>query len=184
MSATNLPLTFRTIAYDGTNSSEVLALCELKTNVTDWAIASESGGVLVLSFDQSGPDSITVNTGDHVVFISHLLQVAVWPPAVYDDYFGQELPPSPDLTLSTGYALTPTIIASGSQVVAVQISPVQPSSAYQARAVLAGASNLLTNLNITSVAVADSDTVNVTVANSGLLSLAGATIIVTAASLE
>lgn len=181
MSAQNHNMQFRSLQYDGTNSADVLALAQLKTNVSDWAIQSETGGILTLSFDQSGPDTVSFAEDDWAVFIPNIMQLAAWPPSLYNDYFG--LVPAPaDFRLSMGYALTPAILGGNSATVAVQISPGQASESYQARAVLTGASSLLSELEITSVSVVDTDTVNVVVHNTGLISLSGATVVVTTLS--
>lgn len=89
----------------------------------------------------------------------------------------------PDVTLAMGYALTPTILASASANVAVDLDTTMSGTSYEASAVLAGSASLLADLAITAVTITDNNTVTVTVQNNGLVSLSGATVIVTAAEL-
>lgn len=76
-----------------------------------------------------------------------------------------------------GVAPVPTLLLSGSATVAVTLQPAMPDSSYTAYASkFAGVS--LTDLAITSVTVVDEDTVNVGVSNVGLLTIAGASVMV------
>lgn len=78
---------------------------------------------------------------------------------------------------SMGVAPVPTLILGASTTVAVQIQPAMPDSSYSAYAgKFAGVS--LTDLQINSVTVVDTDTVNVAVENVGLGTITGASVIV------
>jgi hypothetical protein len=76
-----------------------------------------------------------------------------------------------------GIAPVPTLAASGTANINVQLRPAMPDASYSAYAsTFAGIS--LTDLVINSVTVVDMDTVIVAVENTGLDSLAGATVMV------
>ncbi len=88
------------------------------------------------------------------------------------------------MTLAAGYAITPSITGSGgTSNVAVDLNTTMSGTAYEATAVLAGTSALLTDLEITDMTITDSNTVTVEVTNNGGAALAGATVIVTAGEL-
>lgn len=171
-------LVIRAVQYTGSNSAEVLALAELATPYAPWSIQSESGGTLVLEFDQDGPDTVVLGTGDWLVFEPRTLRAFGWPEADFGPQLDHELPPPP-LTVSAGSAAVPTLGASQQTTVGVAIAPAQ-GGAYEAAAHLVGGSGLLSNLEILSVSASTADTVNVVVRNNGLLSLGGATVAVTA----
>jgi hypothetical protein len=79
-----------------------------------------------------------------------------------------------------GYAVTPSLIIGASATVAVPMVPALPDAGYNVAVALAGSSQLLGALAILSATVVDADTVNVVIQNNGLLTLAGATVLVTA----
>lgn len=85
-------------------------------------------------------------------------------------------------TLSAGSAAVPTLLGSASAVVAVTLKLGMGSTDYQAVPVLTGAANLLGSLSITATSIVSGTAVNVTVQNTGLLSLTGATVLVVAIS--
>lgn len=178
-------LAYEALQYDGTNSAAILALAEKANAYAPWSIDSEGGGSLVLEFDQGGPDTVTITEGQFCAFVPHLMQFQVWPSGIYGDRFGDyESALVPSLALSSGSLSTPLLGASASTTLGVPLAPAQPSSAYEVAATLAGSAALLNDLEITAVAIVDADTVNVTVRNNGLVSLGGATVIVTAASVS
>jgi hypothetical protein len=168
-------LTVRAVQYTGSNSAEVLDLAELATPVAPWSIQSESGGVLVLEFDQDGPDTCTLNVGDWLVFEPK----ALFAGAYTDDAFQARLNHPLPLAVSAGSAPVPTLGASAQTTVSVTIAPAQ-SGDYEAAAHLIGGSGLLADLEILSVTPDDADTVDVVVRNNGLVSLGGATVAVMA----
>jgi hypothetical protein len=83
-------------------------------------------------------------------------------------------------TLAVGYAVTPSLIIGASATVAVPMVPSLPDAGYNVAVALAGSSQLLGALAILGHSVVDADTVNVVIQNNGLLTLAGATVLVTA----
>lgn len=86
--------------------------------------------------------------------------------------------PSP--TLAVGYAVTPSLIVGASATVAVPMVPALPDAGYNVAVALAGSAQLLGALAILSATVAGSAQVDVVVQNNGLLTLGGATVLVTA----
>lgn len=170
-------LGYRALAYTGSNSADLLDLAELATQYT-WSIDSEGGGVLVLEFAVGGDvDTITLNTGNFLVFTPATLAVQVLTAAAYAARYSDH---GPQAAVSAGSAPVPTLGASASTTVGVTIAPAQAGTTYSAAAHLVGSSTLLADLEILSTTVVDSDTVNVVVRNNALLSLGGATAVVTA----
>jgi len=89
----------------------------------------------------------------------------------------------PDLltpTLAVGYAVTPSLGIGASATVSVDMVPALPDAGYNVAVALAGSAQLLGALAILSATVAGSAQVDVVVQNNGLLTLAGATVLVTA----
>ena len=165
------------IQYDGTNGSFI---------IDTWL-----GGAVTLVSDTG--TTLTWENIEHDVKAVPLdgwlvkVQAADQNPANYtdSDYMSQlvEVPEPPELVLAAGYALTPTILTTASADVAVDLDAAMTGTGYEFTAVLAGSASLLGGLEITGAVATDSDTVTVTVHNTGLVSLAGATVIVAAAQL-
>ena len=82
--------------------------------------------------------------------------------------------------VAVGYATTPSLLVGASAAVNVDMSPALPDSGYNVAVALAGSAQLLGALAILGHTVVDADTVEVRIQNNGLLTLAGATILVTA----
>lgn len=165
------------IQYDGTNGSFIIGTWV--TGATDFV--SDNGTTLTWENEE---DAIrTVNSGGWLIKVS---DTDGDPTTLTNaEYLTQyvEIDP-PVLTLATGYALTPSITGSGGTAnVAVDLDTAMADTSYEATAVLAGTSALLTDLAITAVSITDANTVTVTVQNNGLLALAGATVIVAAGEL-
>lgn len=163
------------IQYDGTNGSYIAG-----TWNTAITFVSDTG--TVFTYQDSDTYNQTADLNDWLI----ANQVSdgyptVMSPSEYAEYF-VEIPEA--LTLGAGYALTPSIAGSGGTAnVAVDLDTTFADTGYQAKAVLAGTSALLADLDITAVAKTDANTVTVTVQNNGLIALAGATVIVTAGDL-
>jgi hypothetical protein len=163
------------VQYDGTNSGDIDNLFSLNN-------ASESGGVWTF---QSPPDatSYTINTGDWILYAQN---------QVFSKATSTEFPAffscnalCPDIEAlsevtavrALGVAPVPSLVLNASTTVTVTLQPAMPDSGYTAYASkFAGVS--LTDLTINSVTVVDEDTVQVGVQNTGLVTLAGATIMV------
>lgn len=184
------------VQYDGSNSADIDDFFPVNT-------LSEAGGVWTFESPPSGPTYV-VNTSDWIVFFQNMV-FGTFSPGAFDLFFScnvtcadidpvvvSELSEAVDdindaiaalnttpAIRSAGVAAVPTLLLGGSTTVAVQLSPAMPDSSYAARAFkFAGVS--LTDLNITSVTVVDSDTVNVAVSNVGLGTIVGASVLVTA----
>lgn len=169
--------TLYAVQYDGTNSSDIIALDEF-----DFNNASESSGTW--SF-QSPPDSTsyTFHTGDWVLYAQNQVMQAKTNMEFEREYSCNAL--CPDLEVfstgeqirSMGVAPVPSLVLNASTTVNVTLSPPMPDDSYTAYASkFAGVS--ITDLTINSVTVVDEDTVQVAVQNTGLVTLAGANVLV------
>lgn len=170
---------YDSIQYDGTNGSYIAGTWN--TYIT---FVSDNGTTFVY---QDGDDTNrNVSVGN---WLTQQMGVGDSFPALEtnSEYLARWVPVPEaqtfDLTLAAGYALTPTILASASANVAVDLDTTMSGTGYEASAVLAGAASLLGSLAITGVSITDNNTVTVTVQNNGVVSLAGATVIVAAAEL-
>lgn len=169
---------YSSIQYDGTNGSYITGTWN--TSIT---FVSDNGTTFVYKDGD--------NTNQNVSVGNWLIRQA----GVSDSFPVLEtnsnyaarwvtVPPVQTLTLATGYALTPSISGSGGTAnVAVDLDTSMSGTGYEASAVLAGSSTLLNDLDITGVAVTDSNTVTVTVQNNGAVALGGATVVVSAGEL-
>lgn len=165
------------VQYDGTNSGDIDGLFALTT-------ISEVGGVWMFE-SPPGASTFTVNTSDWIKYAQNMA-LEVHSPTAFDNFYSCNTVCA-DLdglasgvsVKSIGVAPVPTLLLGGSATVAVQLSPAMADSSYTARAFkFAGVS--LSDLSINSVTVVDADTVNVAVSNVGLLTLTGASVLVTA----
>jgi hypothetical protein len=83
-------------------------------------------------------------------------------------------------SVAAGVNTVPTLGAGASTTVSVTIKPTLPSTSYTVAAFVVGGLNLLGNLQVTGTSVISTSQVNVTVQNTGLLSLGGASVCVIA----
>lgn len=181
----------RVVTYDGTNSADIDAL------ISDFTIVSESGGIL--NFTSNG-GSNTAHVGYQIFYNELGIVTDSVSPANYASQV-VELPDfaamqtaidnltesvadlgeqfaSMDALGAAGAVTFPAIAASGDASVAVDINPAMPDTSYTVAAQIFGGINLGV-LSVTDVTVVDTNTVNVTIHNGGLLSL-GASVLVTA----
>lgn len=164
------------IQYDGTNGAFIAGTWD-----TGIGFVSDTGTVLTYSDRDNAHQTADLNQWLIVNSVDDGYPI-VMDTVEYQVYFA-EIPDAQSLKLAAGYALTPTILTTASANVAVNLDAAMTGTGYEFTAVLAGAANLLGALQITGAVATDSDTVTVTVQNTGLLSLAGATVIVAAAQL-
>lgn len=191
----------RAIQYTGSNGAEVDAAVSV---LADFAIVSESGGDLV--WNVNGGSNRTTATGEWIVYVSgdvtsmsdtmflkERMCVALCSELAATDAAVAALDVRVDdleggvSTLSTivddafvrsmGVAAVPTLLLGGTATVPVQLQPAMSGTSYSAYASkFAGVS--LTDLQINSVTVVDTDTVNVAVENVGLGTITGASVMV------
>lgn len=88
--------------------------------------------------------------------------------------------PPTQVFIAAGQAVVPSLVATAQTVVAVTIKPAMPDTNYTPCGMLSGSVSLLAALSITAIAVVDASTVNVTVKNTGLLTLVGGLALVVA----
>jgi len=175
--------------YDGTNSAD------FNTAISNFTIVSEVGGVL--TFDSDNPGYVA-NTGDWIIWLQGAVanvfspsQFATFLTTVPTDERVDDL--ATDLTtleavvdalgdaamLSVGAAAVPTLLASAQVTVSVTLYPTLPDTSYTPHTQLFGGINL-GPLEILSTTVVSTTVVDVVVRNNGLLSLTGATLLVSA----
>lgn len=182
----------RVVTYDGTNSADIDAL------ISDFTIVSETGGVLNFTsnggmqtaqagyqifYNEIGIVTDSVSPANYASQVIELPDFAAQQTA-FDNLASAVSDLSDQVALvggnvaAAGIATFPAIGANSNATVPVDISPAMPDSSYNAAAQIFGGVNLGA-LTVTAVAVVDTDTVNVTIHNGGLLSL-GASVLVTA----
>lgn len=187
------------VQYDGTNSGDIETLFDANT-------LSEVGGVWTFE-SPTGSTVFVVNTDDYILFAQNMA-LGKFSPTDFANFYRcnaqcddtealQEAVGTVEAALETvetslaavqtslgggfiravGVAPVPTLLLNTETTVAVQIQPAMPDSSYTAYASkFAGIS--IVDLSILSVAVVDTDTVNVTVRNVGLVTLTGASVLV------
>lgn len=169
---------YRSFKYTGSGGDDICgAFCGA------WTKVSESGGQLHVSFFGG---TGTVNTGDWVIREpSGLCQIYTSESLYLFDYI--EIVDPDTLALATmpvismGIAAVPTLLGSAQTNVSVTIRPTLPAvTGYSVAAVIVGGVNLLAALSVISTTIINASTVQVTVRNTGLLSLGGATVLVAA----
>ncbi len=166
------------IQYDGTNGSYIV---NTWLGGAPYSIISDTGTVLTIAVEDSNNRVVVLN-GWLIKGWGNSLSWNGTNAEYLDRYV--EVPPRVEMTLAAGYAITPSITGSGgTSNVAVDLNTTMSGTAYEATAVLAGTSALLTDLEITDMTITDSNTVTVEVTNNGGAALAGATVIVTAGEL-
>lgn len=175
MPAINVVEKVGAIQYTGSNSAEIDSL------ITNFDIVSESGGVLTAE-SPTGNAVPTINTGNWISY-SQGAVVSVQSNTEFNNSYIRNAIYS-DLAavsgvLSAGVKECPLLVV-GNTTVSVDLIPAMPSSSYTANAQLFASVSVLSNLAISSVTVVDADTVDVVVNNTGLVSLTGANILVTA----
>jgi hypothetical protein len=191
MPAINIVDKFKAVQYTGSNSAEIQSL------VTNTTLISESGGVLVLE-SPTGSMVWTINTGDWVRYTQNQISNIVTDSSFGYYYIRNAV--NDDLTsiisdisdlqvavtalqainglLSAGIKECPTL-SPGTTVVSVDLTVAMTDTSYTPHAQVFVAAGVAGSLSITSVAVADVDTVDVTVDNTSLLGITGARILVT-----
>lgn len=182
----NVVDTLRAVQYDGTNSGDIAAL----DPGFDFNNDTEVGGVW--SF-QSPPDATAhvVPTGSWILYGQNqvfyvktntefgLQNDCNITCADLDNALEGALDGLPEgvMVRSFGVAAVPTLLLSTSANVDVQLQPAMPDTNFTAYASKFAAVSLV-DLAINSVTIIDNDTVRVNVSNTGLITLAGASVTV------
>lgn len=131
-------------------------------NPTDWLIYEFGPATFLL-----GGNTVTFNTSPRIVTN-----------AVFHPCHMQEIGAAD--TIALGVNSVPTLLGAAQATVQVAIKPTFADTNYQATAVVTGAVNLLASLSVLSVTVVNGTRVDVVVRNTGLLSLSGASVLVSA----
>lgn len=161
--------------YDGTNASDIIAYL------------TSFGYVPTLNPDTTisvlGSSILTLSVTDHLIRDPCL---PASPPQKVDDAFftvcWSDAFNAADQTdvIALGLASVPTLLGGAAANVDVTIRPNYADTNYQATAALSGTVSLLAALSIISVTILNATTVRVRVQNTGLLSLGGASVVVSA----
>lgn len=196
MPAINIVDRYVAVQYNGSNKAEVAAI------IADYSFVSEGGGTLEFT---TGGSNRTVNSTEWVravggnysgVFADSFFAQYYSRYATYGDISGfagggdladltervEELESSPSGVQAAGIALAPTLLLGASATVPVNLSQAMPDTSYTPHAQLIASTTALGSLSVTGISVVDTDTVNVTVQNSGLVNLSGVQILVTAST--
>lgn len=160
----NYTVNVKGIQYTGSNAQDVMDTIDL---ILSPFVSTLNGGVITTFL---GP----MNPGDWFCQDYNLVSSIV-----PNSRFVQHLYAQGDLdTISLGIAAVPTLLGSTQTTVQVTIKPAFADTNYQATAVVTGAVNLLASLSVLSVSVINTSRVDVVVRNTGLLSLSGASVLV------
>lgn len=179
--------------FDGTNAPDILAPIQLGyPNAYISASANYPGSAATLQIKtdpdpNNAPATYNFQAGDYWqlnqfggVFSPEVLadvSYAISASAFVSEQVAAVLPTA---TLAVGYAVTPNLAVGASATVSVDMVPALPDAGYNVGVALAGSAQLLGALAILSATVAGSAQVDVVVQNNGLLTLGGATVLVTA----
>lgn len=171
----------KAIQYTGSNSADIDA------QVPGVSITSEVGGVLTLN-----GGTYVLNTGDWIIFnsfmtttLSNNQYLNEWGcvalcselDALAETVETVEAAATAGAVRALGIAAVPTLLLGQDTTVSVQIQPAMADSGYSAYATTFGGVNLA-DLDVTSVSVVDTDTVDVAVDNVGLGTISGVTLMV------
>lgn len=193
MPAINIVDRYLAVQYTGSNSAEIDSL------ITQLVIISEVGGVLTVE-SPSGQPIQPINTGEWVRYTQGFI-VSVHNTSSFNNFFVENAVASDissitsdisdlqdavdDLEnagtglLSAGIKESPLLLLGTSATVPVDVTPALPNTGYTPHVQLFASASALGSLSITAVSVVDTNTVNVTIQNSGLLNLGGVHILVT-----
>lgn len=190
-----MPIT-KAVQYNGSNASEVVDVLNLTTSHTNQShtLNTANGSAVVVNVhDMSNTiiNAYTINTGNWVVVHAGFITELDVPDAKYNAAM-RSMAATGTLLASVGaggaFGSLPNIVVPGSSNANfdVTIRPAMPNTSYTAVPVLTGSASLLGSLSITNVTGGalnnagklSGSTVRVNVANSGLLQLSGAAILV------
>lgn len=189
MPETVYALTHRNLVFDGTNVEDLLDFVHMAgyPNAYISASANYPGASATLSMMNDLPEEsgqlVTFAVGDawNLPYNGKMPASALADTAYGVDLDAYILARIPAATLAVGYATTPNLGAGASAAVNVPMVPSLPDAGYNVGVALTGSAQLLGALAILGYDVVDADTVEVRIQNTnGLLTLAGATILVTA----
>lgn len=181
-------LSHRHRVFDGTNIAELLEVLDVAyPDGYVSASASYPGASATFSFvtdtnPNNGPVTIDFQVGDSWLPI----QNGRYPAAVLADtsyavplveYIRDN---APQAALAVGYGVVPSLLVGASATVTVPMVPSLPDAGYSVAMALAGSAQLLGALQILGHTVVSASAVDVSVRNNGLLTLGGATVLVTA----
>lgn len=169
--------------FDGTNAADMLAAINISyPDAVISASANYPGASATMTVQPWPGYNINFAVGDSWNSVSGGQYPAA---SLADDSFVVPLEEYilarvPQAALAVGYATTPNLGVGASATVTVDMVPALPDSGYNVAVALAGSAQLLGALQILGHAVVSASAVDVSVQNNGLLTLGGATVLVTA----
>lgn len=182
-------LTHRNLVFDGTNVQDLLDFVHMAgyPNAYISASANYPGASATLTMyndlisEGGTPYNFAVGDAWNLPSNSFYAASVLTNTAYGVDLDAFVLARIPAATLAVGYATTPNLGAGASATVQVPMVPSLPDAGYNVGVALSGSAQLLGALGILGYDVVDADTVEVRIQNTdGLLTLGGATILVTA----
>lgn len=175
--------------YDGTNSAELLDFLQTNISTGDgpWYIYDETGGSVIFAWDNGGTPQFgyaAANVGGGLLVSAGAGVQGIQAP--WDNLYIPltSIAPTgtaaPDPLIALGVSSVPSLLGSASTTVQVTISPARPDTDYAVASTLLGTASLLASLTITNTVIVSGSRVDVTVQNTGLLTLTGASVLVAA----
>lgn len=174
--------------YDGTNSADLLDFMQTNVPAGDgpWYIFNEADGLLEFAWDSTTVPQfgyLAVNQGGGLLVAGGVSAQAVGPE--WSNFYLPVTSFAPsgvaeNPVLGSGITSVPSLNGGASTTVNVPITPELPDTSYTAAAVLIGGTALLASLTVTSTSKISGAQVDVTVQNTGLLPLSGASVLVAA----
>lgn len=166
--------------YDGGNGVELVG--QLNSYKPDsWELVSEDAGTAVVRHEFLQTTFELVSGYAAVVPQGDTDETGFYSPEVFAEWFvaADSVILGPPV-LAQGIASVPALNGGASTTVNVPVTPELPDTSYTAAAVLLGGTALLASLTVTATSKISGAQVDVTVQNTGLLPLSGASVLVAA----
>lgn len=161
------------VAYDGTNGADIVAYLA----TVGMTAALLGSGSIACSGGTLG--TLPVNSFLIRDFETQDLHWAIWSPVAFHRMFQTVHTGEADL-IALGIATVPSLLGGAAVNIDVTIRPTYSDTSYQATAAVSGAVSLLAALSVTLVTIISGSVVRVRVQNTGLLTLAGGQVVVSA----
>lgn len=181
--------------YTGSNGADIAEMLNLwaprgpGNQDNPWVVLTEVDGELELLNTQVG-NIVNMSAGQYMLVDSHLdVGMEICTEEVMNDryvnpadYVANLLPPPEPPAIALGVASVPSLLGNTQVTVPVTIKPTLASTSYTPVAVLLGSSSLLATLSVVSTTAVSESQVDVVVQNTGLLTIAGGSVLVAAVS--
>ena len=174
------------IQYTGANSADCLAMVQfMSPSMSSWSVTS-AGDPLVITWNNPSAFPARycppVPMGSWIILRADYGVVEVLSNMLYTRRYKTLSSLAQDIADMTqgafGIASVPSLLATQSAVVAVTIKPTLTATPTNAVAILSGSVSLLAALSVTNISAVSGSLVNVTVQNTGLLTISGGSVFV------